>query len=53
MTPQSGGTDGSENWERLLWIYDSTLMEAGNDQLLKAMVNKGFLSAKVVSDTVR
>lgn len=54
------GNDTTKWWNRWIRklgeapvIYDFTLMEAGNDQLLKAMVNKGFLSAKVVSDTVR
>lgn len=52
------GNDTTKWWNR--WIrklgeppvvYDSALTQAGEDQLLKAMVNKGFLGAQVTTDT--
>lgn len=53
------GNDTTKWWNRWIRklgeppvIYDSTLTELGEDQLLKAMVNKGFLEAKVTTDTM-
>lgn len=54
------GSDTTKWWNR--WIrklgeppvlYDSVLTTNGKDQLLKAMVNKGFLDSKVIVDTTR
>lgn len=54
------GNDTTRWWNRWIRklgeapvIYDSLLTEAGADQLLKAMVNKGFLGASVRTDTSR
>ena len=54
------GNDSTKWWNR--WarklgeapvIYDSILTETGKEQLRKAMVNRGFLEAAVITDTVR
>lgn len=53
------GNDTTKWWNRW-WrklgeppvIYDSTLTKSGKEQLLRAMVNKGFLEAKVTVDTI-
>ena len=54
------GNDTTKWWNR--WarklgeapvIYDSTLTDAGKEQLRKAMVNRGFLNAAVETDTVK
>lgn len=54
------GNDTTKWWNRWVRklgeppvIFDSALMKSGEDQLLKAMVNKGFTDATVVADTVR
>lgn len=54
------GNDTTKWWNRWIRklgeapvIYDSSLTEAGNDQLRKAMINKGYLGATVSSDTIR
>lgn len=53
------GDDTTKWWNR--WfrklgeapvIYDGTLTEAGREQLYKALVNKGFMDAKVTVDTI-
>lgn len=53
------GKDTTKWWNRWIQrigeppvIYDSTLTISGQTQLLKAMVNKGFLDAKVKLDTL-
>lgn len=54
------GNDSTKWWNK--WarklgeapvIFDSTLMEAGSEQLRKAMVNRGFLEATVTTDTLK
>lgn len=54
------GADTTRWWNRWIRklgeppvIYDSTLTKTGREQLLKAMVNKGFLDAEVLTDTIR
>ncbi len=53
------GNDSTKWWNRWVRklgeppvIYDSTLTANGRDQLVKAMVNKGFMEAEVITDTV-
>ena len=53
------GNDTTKWWNRWIRklgeapvIYDPTLTATGGDQLLKAMVNKGFLDAQVEVDTI-
>lgn len=53
------GSDSTKWWNRWMRnlgeapaIYDSTLTQAGLEQLKKAMVNKGFLDAEASFDTV-
>ncbi len=54
------GNDTTKWWNRWVRklgeppvIYDSILKEASEEQLRKAMINKGYLNAKVTADTVR
>jgi len=53
------GNDTTRWWNRWIRklgeapvIYDSILTQTGSEQLIKAMVNKGFLKAKVETDTI-
>ena len=53
------GNDTTKWWNRWIRklgeppvIYDSTLTATGSEQLLKAMVNKGFLEAEISTDTI-
>ena len=53
------GNDTTRWWNRWIRklgeapvIYDSLLTQTGSDQLLKAMVNKGFLDARVETESI-
>lgn len=53
------GNDTTKWWNRWVRklgeapvIYDSTLAQTGKEQMLKAMMNKGFLNAKVETATL-
>lgn len=53
------GNDSTKFWNRWVRklgeppvIYDPTLTDAGTDQLRKLLVNKGYLDADVVADTM-
>ncbi|MDE6421799.1 MAG: outer membrane protein assembly factor, partial [Muribaculaceae bacterium] len=54
------GNDTTKWWNRWIRklgeppvIYDSTLTAAGQEQLHKALINKGFLDSQVTVDEIR